>query len=300
MTATPKPTPMASGALVLMRHGESVYNLENRFAGWTDVPLSEAGRKQSIAAAEIIKSWDGGRSTFARVYTSVLSRSVESTETVLAALGHAGAAVVRSYRLNERHYGILEGRNKIEASMEFGEARVHLWRRSYDVAPPPLPRSDSRHPAHDPRYAGLPPQELPSTECLRDAVRRLVPLWQTDIAPSVFDDGPVLVCAHGSTARAIIALLEGLTTAEILTLNVPNGYPMVLELESVAGAGAPDESSNPRRSSGEAAVSAEAGSLSDGRLIRLVRRYYLGNPEHAERAARRVARQAVPPEHRQT
>lgn len=273
--------------MILLRHGESTYNLENRFAGWSNVPLSERGRAKAVQAADVIATWmrDVEVSRFHKVFTSVLQRAVESTHIVLRRLGQAEVPVVESYRLNERHYGVLEGRNKIAASREYGERLVQSWRRSYASAPPPLSADDPRHPRFCELYRDIPRDELPATESLKDAVARLTPIWASEIVPAVRDGGPVLICAHGSTARAVITMLEDLSHEQIASLNVPNGRPILCELakssrraQSAAAAGA---TTGPRRHDGFPSL-----------CLRCTR--YLGDQSVAQSEAAEVAQQATP------
>ncbi len=215
------------GTLVLLRHGESTWNVENLFTGWTDVPLSERGMQEAREAGRLMK--DAGLRP-AVVHESVLIRAIETTQLALAEMEMAWVPVKRSWRLNERHYGALQGLNKRQTSDEYGEAKVKLWRRSYDVRPPDLDPSDRRHPAHDPRYATLPPELLPAAECLKDVVERMLPYWYDAIVPDVLLHPCVLVSAHGNSLRALVKHLDGLSEEEVVELNIPTGVPRVYEL----------------------------------------------------------------------
>jgi len=215
------------GTLVLLRHGESTWNVENLFTGWTDVPLSERGMQEAREAGRLMK--DAGLRP-AVVHESVLIRAIQTTQLALAEMEMAWVPVKRSWRLNERHYGALQGLNKRQTSDEYGEAKVKLWRRSYDVRPPDLDPSDRRHPAHDPRYATLPPELLPAAECLKDVVERMLPYWYDAIVPDVLLHPCVLVSAHGNSLRALVKHLDGLGEEEVVELNIPTGVPRVYEL----------------------------------------------------------------------
>jgi 2,3-bisphosphoglycerate-dependent phosphoglycerate mutase len=215
------------GTLVLLRHGESTWNVENLFTGWTDVPLSERGMQEAREAGRLMK--DAGLRP-AVVHESVLIRAIQTTQLALAEMEMAWVPVKRSWRLNERHYGALQGLNKRQTSDEYGEAKVKLWRRSYDVRPPDLDPSDRRHPAHDPRYAALPPELLPAAECLKDVVERMLPYWYDAIVPDLLLHPCVLVSAHGNSLRALVKHLDGLSEEEVVELNIPTGVPRVYEL----------------------------------------------------------------------
>ena len=223
--ATAKPPRI--GRLVLLRHGQSTWNLENLFTGWHDVPLSEQGEREAA---------EGGRELLSAgllpdvVHTSVLVRAIQTADLALAALGRTWIPVKRSWRLNERHYGALQGLSKKQTSEKFGEEKVKVWRRSYDVRPPALEVSDERHPSHDPRYADLPPEVLPSAECLKDVVERMLPYWHDAIAPDLLTHQCVLVSAHGNSLRALVKHLDGLSDQEVVDLDIPTGVPRVYEL----------------------------------------------------------------------
>lgn len=217
-----KPVPQK---LVLLRHGESQWNRENRFTGWTDVDLSEAGIAEAHAGGRLLKS---GGYAFDLAYTSVLKRAVRTLWIALDELGQMWLPVQKDWRLNERHYGDLQGLNKAEMAAKFGEQQVLVWRRSYDTPPPPLPTSDPRYEGKDPRYAGV---EVPLTECLKDTVARVVPYWESVIAPSVRSGKRVLIAAHGNSLRAMVKHLDGIADDAIVKLNIPTGIPLVYELD---------------------------------------------------------------------
>ena len=242
--------------IVLLRHGESVWNQENRFTGWTDVDLSDRGRHEAAEAGRLLR--DGGY-VFDVAYTSVLKRAIRTLWISLDALDLMWIPVEKSWRLNERHYGALQGLNKAETAARYGEAQTKIWRRSYDIPPPPLSPDDPRHPSHDPRYATLQPAELPLTESLKDAVARFLPYWHETIAPAIRSGQRVLIAAHGNSLRALVKYLDHVGDQEIVELNIPTGIPLVYEL--------------------------------DDRLTP-VRHDYLGDPAAAAAAAAAVAQQA--------
>jgi 2,3-bisphosphoglycerate-dependent phosphoglycerate mutase len=215
--------------IVLLRHGESVWNKENRFTGWTDVGLSEKGLQEAAAAGRRLKA-EGF--VFDVAYTSVLSRAIKTLWIALEEMDLMWIPVHLHWRLNERMYGALQGLNKAETAQRHGEAQVKLWRRSYDVPPPALTRDDPRFPGQDPRYAGLQPNELPLTESLKDTVARFVPYWLETIGPAVKRGERVLVSAHGNSIRALVKYLDHVPEAEIVELNIPTGIPLVYELSS--------------------------------------------------------------------
>jgi len=217
------------GALILLRHGESTWNLENLFTGWTDVPLSERGIKEAIEAGRWMRE-AGLRPEV--VHESVLLRAIQTTQLALREMDMSWVPVKRTWRLNERHYGALQGLNKQQTAQQYGEDRVKVWRRSYDVRPPELDLSDERHPSHDPRYAGMPPELLPSTECLKDVVERMLPYWYDAIVPDLVVHSCVLVSAHGNSLRALVKHLDGLSDDEVVELNIPTGVPRVYELDA--------------------------------------------------------------------
>ena len=211
--------------LVLLRHGESGWNRENRFTGWTDVDLSPQGVEEARSAGRLLKA-EGYAFDFA--YTSVLKRAIRTLHLALEELDQLWIPVAKDWRLNERHYGALQGLNKAETAAKFGEAQVLAWRRSYDTPPPALDRGDARHEARDPRYAGV---AVPRTECLKDTVARVIPYWENTIAPAVRGGARLLIAAHGNSLRALIKHLDGISDADIVGLNVPTGVPLVYELD---------------------------------------------------------------------
>ncbi len=241
--------------LVLLRHGESVWNKENLFTGWTDVDLSEKGVEEAIEAGKTLKR-EGY--TFDIAYTSVLKRAIRTLWLTLDGMDLMWIPVVRDWRLNERHYGALQGLNKAQTAEKYGEAQVKVWRRSYDIQPPALDEKDPRYPGHDPRYRGLTKAELPFTECLKDTVARFLPAWSTVIGPTVRSGKRVIIVAHGNSLRALVKYLDGISDAEIVGLNIPTGMPLVYEL---------DDSLKPRT------------------------HYYLGDPEKVRQAMESVANQ---------
>ncbi len=243
--------------VVLLRHGESVWNSTNRFTGWTDVDLSEKGRTEAHEAGVLLR--ESGY-LFDVAHTSVLKRAIRTCWMVLDELDLMWIPVHRSWRLNERHYGALQGLNKAETAAEHGEAQTKIWRRSYDTPPPALTLDDPRHPRHDPRYAGLSAAELPATESLKNTVARFVPYWTGTIGPEVTAGRRVLIAAHGNSLRALVKYLDGISDTDIVELNIPTGMPLVYEL--------------------------------DERLAP-IRHYYLGDPEAARRKAAAVAQQAA-------
>jgi 2,3-bisphosphoglycerate-dependent phosphoglycerate mutase len=243
--------------LVLLRHGESTWNRENRFTGWTDVDLSERGLAEAKEAGRLLR--EGGY-VFDVAYTSVLKRAIRTLWIALDALDLMWIPVVNSWRLNERHYGALQGLNKAETAAKHGEAQVKIWRRSYDIPPPPLAVGDPHHPSHDPRYAAVPAADLPLAESLKDTVARFLPYWHETMAPSIKSGKRVLIAAHGNSLRALVKYLDSISESEIIELNIPTGSPLVYEL---------DDSLKP------------------------IRHYYL-DPDAAAAGAARVAAQARP------
>lgn len=214
--------------VVLVRHGESTWNQENRFTGWTDVDLSERGLVEAKKAGELLK--EGGY-TFDLAYTSVLKRAIKTLNIVLDQLDQLWIPVQKSWRLNERHYGALQGLNKAETAEKFGDAQVKIWRRSYDIQPPALEPTDPRYPGNDPRYHDLSKEELPLTECLKDTVARFVPYWEGTIAPDIAAGKKVIIAAHGNSLRALVKYLDDIPEDEIVELNIPTGVPLVYELD---------------------------------------------------------------------
>lgn len=246
-----------SHQLVLLRHGESEWNRKNLFSGWTDVDLSDHGKEEISMAGRLLKDHEF---TFDVAFTSVLKRSIRTLWIVLDEMDLMWIPVIRDWRLNERHYGALQGLNKSETSKLYGEAQVKLWRRSYDVRPPALELQDLRHPRHDPRYQLLFPNQLPDSECLKDTVARVVPYWLETITPMVKTGQLVLIAAHGNSLRALVKHLDGISDLDIADVNIPTGIPLVYELD--------DE-------------------------LHPIRHYYLGNPKQVNDAILAVANQAA-------
>ena len=214
--------------LVLVRHGQSTWNLENRFTGWTDVGLTDLGRSEALEAGKLLK--DGGY-VFDVAYTSVLRRAIQTLWIVLQEMNLEWIPVEKAWQLNERHYGSLQGLNKSEMAEKFGEAQVKIWRRSYDVPPPVLELDDERHPRFDPRYASLTPEELPATESLKLTLERVLPYWNSTLAPVIKSGKRVIVAAHGNSIRALVKYLDNISDAEITELNIPTGLPLDYELD---------------------------------------------------------------------
>jgi 2,3-bisphosphoglycerate-dependent phosphoglycerate mutase len=241
--------------VVLLRHGESTWNQENRFTGWTDVDLSDKGRQEAAEAGRLLK--EGGY-VFDLAFTSVLKRAIRTLWITLDALDLMWIPVTKDWRLNERHYGALQGLNKAETAAKHGEAQVKIWRRSYDIPPPPLSRDDERYAGRDPRYRNARPEDVPLTESLKDTVARFLPYWHGTIAPAIVSGQRVLITAHGNSLRALVKYLDNVPDAEIVELNIPTGIPLVYELDE---------------------------------KLRPVRRFYLGDPDAAAAAAAKVAAQ---------
>jgi len=214
--------------LVLLRHGQSTWNLENRFTGWTDVGLTEQGIAEAHQAGQLLR--DGGY-VFDLAFTSVLRRAIQTLWITLEEMNLEWIPVTNAWQLNERHYGALQGLNKAETAKKFGEAQVKLWRRSYDVPPPALQLTDERHPKFDPRYAALTPDQLPATESLKITLERVLPYWHSTLAPTVKSGQRVLIAAHGNSLRAMVKYLDDISDAEIPELNIPTGIPLVYELD---------------------------------------------------------------------
>jgi 2,3-bisphosphoglycerate-dependent phosphoglycerate mutase len=214
--------------LVLVRHGQSTWNLENRFTGWTDVDLSEQGMREAHEAAQALLAGDY---RFDIAFTSVLKRAIRTLWILLDDMDLMWLPVCRSWRLNERHYGVLQGLNKAEMVERFGSEQVQIWRRSYDIAPAPLPPGDPRHPRHDPRYANVPEGLLPATESLKTTLERVLPYWHEEIAPVLRQGRRVLISAHGNSLRALVKYLDDVGDQEITQLNIPTGIPLVYELD---------------------------------------------------------------------
>lgn len=241
--------------LVLVRHGQSTWNLENRFTGWTDVGLTEQGKQEALAAGKVLRE-EGF--TFDIAYTSVLKRAIKTLWIVMEEMELEWIPVVRAWQLNERHYGALQGLNKAEMAAKFGEAQVKIWRRSYDTPPPALDPADERFPGHERRYAGLSDEQLPRTESLKETVARMLPYWHNTIAPVVKSGQRVLIAAHGNSLRALVKYLDDISEQEITELNIPTGIPLVYELDAD---------------------------------LRPVKHYYLGDAEAVKKAAEAVAKQ---------
>ena len=242
--------------LVLVRHGQSQWNLENRFTGWVDVNLSPLGREEARSAAGLLLK---GNYTFDIAYTSVLKRAIQTLWIILEEMDLMWIPVYRSWRLNERHYGALQGLNKSEMASKFGADQVLVWRRSYDIRPPELKRSDSMYPGKDARYADLKKEEIPLAECLKDTVERFLPYWHESIVPTLKEGKRGLIVAHGNSLRALVMYLDNISKQEIVSLNIPTGIPLVYELD---------------------------------RGLRPIKHYYLGDPEAVRKAAEAVANQA--------
>ena len=213
--------------IVLIRHGESAWNKENRFTGWTDVPLSDKGVEEARAAGRLLKK-EGF--AFDLAFTSVLKRAIKTLWLALEEMDRMWIPVRHSWKLNERHYGALQGLNKADTAAKYGDDQVKVWRRSYDVQPPSLEKSDERFPGHDPRYAGLSASELPLTECLKDTVARVVPYWQEAIVPEILAGKKIIIAAHGNSLRALVKYLDNVSDKDILELNIPTGVPLVYTL----------------------------------------------------------------------
>lgn len=241
--------------VILLRHGESTWNKENRFTGWTDVDLTEKGIEEAHKAGQTLKK-DGY--TFDIAFTSVLKRAIRTLWIVLDEMDLMWIPVIRNWRLNERHYGALQGLNKSETAKKFGEEQVHIWRRSYDIPPPALEKNDERFPGRDPRYSDLSEAELPLTECLKDTVARFVPYWEKTIAPTIKQGKKVVIAAHGNSLRALVKYLDNIPDNEIVSLNIPTGIPLVYELDD---------------------------------NLNSIKSYYLGDPEEIKKAAAAVAAQ---------
>jgi 2,3-bisphosphoglycerate-dependent phosphoglycerate mutase len=241
--------------LVLLRHGESSWNKENRFTGWTDVDLSERGIQEARKAGIILKDENY---TFDMAFTSVLKRAIRTLWIVMDCMDLMWIPVHRSWRLNERHYGALQGLNKAETARKYGEQQVHIWRRSYDIRPPALSEDDPRSPASDPRYRDLNEDELPMTECLKDTVERFLPYWHDNIAPVILSGKKVIIAAHGNSLRALVKYLDKISDDDIISLNIPTGIPLVYELDD---------------------------------RLNAVNHYYLGDPEEIRKAEEAVKKQ---------
>jgi 2,3-bisphosphoglycerate-dependent phosphoglycerate mutase len=243
--------------LVLLRHGQSTWNLENRFTGWTDVDLSEQGVKEAHDGGRLLR--EGGY-RFDLAFTSVLKRAIRTLWIALDELDQMYIPTINAWQLNERHYGTLQGLNKAEMAEKFGQEQVHLWRRSYDVPPPPLDLNDERHPRFDPRYAGVDAAQLPACESLELTLARVLPYWEEEIVPRLKRGEKLLIVAHGNSLRALVKHLDNISKEDIVELNIPTGIPLVYELDD---------------------------------HLRSIQHYYLGDPEAAKAAAEAVARQAL-------
>ncbi|MCB0100988.1 MAG: 2,3-diphosphoglycerate-dependent phosphoglycerate mutase [Anaerolineales bacterium] len=241
--------------LVLVRHGQSAWNLENRFTGWTDVDLTELGKAEAAEAGKLLKE---AGFDFDIAYTSVLKRAIKTLGVIQDVMNLDWLPVVRAWQLNERHYGALQGLNKAETAQEYGEDQVKIWRRSYDVPPPALELTDERHPKFDRRYASLTPEQQPATESLKITLDRVLPYWTSTLAPEIRSGKQVLIVAHGNSIRALVKYLDNVSEADIVELNIPTGLPLVYEL---------DENLKP------------------------IKNYYLGDPEEAAKKAAAVANQ---------
>jgi 2,3-bisphosphoglycerate-dependent phosphoglycerate mutase len=242
--------------LVLVRHGQSTWNLENRFTGWTDVGLTDLGVQEAHEAGKLLR--EGGY-IFDVAYTSVLRRAIQTLWIVLQELNLEWIPITNAWQLNERHYGALQGLNKAETAQKFGEAQVKVWRRSYDTPPPVLELDDERHPRFDPRYASLTPEQLPATESLKITLERVLPYWHSTLAPMIKSGKRVIIGAHGNSIRAMVKYLDNISEADITELNIPTGLPLVYELNED---------------------------------LKPIKSYYLGDPEEAAKKAAAVANQA--------
>jgi 2,3-bisphosphoglycerate-dependent phosphoglycerate mutase len=242
--------------IVLLRHGESEWNKENRFTGWTDVDLTEKGILEAQTAGKLMKE---AGFNFDLAYTSVLKRAIRTLWLALDVMDLMWIPVSNTWRLNERHYGALQGLNKAETAKKYGDEQVLIWRRSYDIQPPALTRDDERYPGKDRRYLGLTKDELPLTECLKDTVARFLPFWHETVAPSILSGKKVIIAAHGNSIRALVKYLDNVSESEIVELNIPTGVPLVYELD---------------------------------KELKPIKHYYLGDPEEARKKAEAVANQA--------
>ncbi|MFU8842369.1 MAG: 2,3-diphosphoglycerate-dependent phosphoglycerate mutase [Bacteroidales bacterium] len=242
--------------LVLIRHGQSTWNKENRFTGWTDVPLSEKGIHEAVDAGKVLKEHGF---QFKVAYTSYLNRAIKTLWLILEEMNLMWIPVYNTWRLNEKHYGNLQGLNKLEMAEKFGDEQVLLWRRSYDIAPPAISPEDQRHPMHDPRYTGLKPEEIPSTEALKNTEERIVPYWKSDISQSLLKHKEVVVAAHGNSLRGIVKYLKNMSSDEILQFNIPTGIPYVFEFDD---------------------------------RLQLQKDYFIGDPEEIKKLMEQVANQA--------
>lgn len=241
--------------LVLIRHGQSTWNKENRFTGWTDIPLSEQGIEEAIKAGKVMKE-QGFK--FKRAYCSLLSRAIKTLWLGLEEMDQMYIPVSKNWRLNEKHYGTLQGLNKSETAAKYGDEQVLLWRRSFDIPPKALSEDDPRSPKIDPRYAGIDPKELPMTEALKDVIERMLPYWEIEIKPALIEEGEILIAAHGNSLRALVMKLKNMSEAEILAFNIPTAIPYVFEF---------DDDMN------------------------LIKDYFIGDPEEVKKLMEQVANQ---------
>ena len=241
--------------IVLIRHGESTWNKENRFTGWTDVDLSEKGVQEAITAGQQLKK-DGF--DFDLAYTSVLKRAIKTLNNVLEQMDLLWIPVIKSWTLNERHYGILQGLNKAEMAKQYGEDKVKIWRRSYDIPPEPLTESDERYAGNDKRYKDLDKKDIPLTECLKDTVARVIPFWNKEIVPNIKAGKKIIIAAHGNSLRALIKYLDNVSENDIVNLNLPTAMPLVYELDN---------------------------------NLKPIKSYYVGDPEAVKKAMEAVANQ---------
>lgn len=241
--------------IVLLRHGESIWNKENRFTGWADVDLTNKGREEADEAGKALKK-EGF--VFDLAFTSVLKRANKTLDITLKKMGLENIPVKRSWRLNERHYGALQGLNKSETASKHGEEQVLIWRRSYNIAPPALEKNDNRFPGNDPLYNDINIEDLPLTECLKDTVERFLPYWFNEIAPTIKTNRNIIIAAHGNSLRALVKHLDNISDEEILKLNIPTGLPLIYELDD---------------------------------FLKPVKSFYLGNPEKVKKAIEAVANQ---------
>jgi 2,3-bisphosphoglycerate-dependent phosphoglycerate mutase len=241
--------------IVLLRHGESVWNKENRFTGWTDVDLSEKGIEEAKKGGALLKK-EGF--VFDVAFTSVLKRAIRTLWITLDQMDLMWIPVHNSWRLNERHYGALQGLNKSETAAKYGEEQVLVWRRSYDIQPPVLEKTDSRYPGNDPRYKDMNPKDIPLTECLKDTVARFLPYWHETIAPTIKSGKRVIIAAHGNSLRALVKYLDNVSEKDIISMNIPTGMPLVYELDD---------------------------------NLKPIKNYYLGDPEEVKKAMESVAKQ---------
>lgn len=239
----------------MLRHGESIWNQKNLFTGWVDVDLSEKGLQEARRAGKLLKQ---GGYAFDMAFTSMQKRAIRTLWLTLDEMDLMWVPVQNSWRLNERHYGALQGLDKSETAAKYGDEKVLIWRRAYDIAPPPIEKTDAMYPGNDPRYKGIPEKDLPRTECLKDVVARMLPYWEETIAPALRSGKRVIIAAHGNSLRALVKYLDGIADQEIVKLNIPTGVPLVYELDA---------------------------------NLKPIKHYYLGDPEEIRKAAEAVANQ---------